>query len=170
MSRPSSRLEQPLLSQRAQSHGGHHTSSQGVSMQWSCGSLSATAHTSPPPPPPPALLEYDPWNPRNAHTVKHSSAFEGAHGSPVRSEASKLNLAGSDLETDTVTKPIDENGQATDGSTMLKSIPKLERSDSSFSRKRSYGDTDQSDEKTRQLDDHTKRKRRSEIADVYSRR
>ncbi|KAK7188178.1 hypothetical protein DPSP01_001722 [Paraphaeosphaeria sporulosa] len=46
-------------------------------------------------------------------------------------------------------------------------IPQLKRNDSSFARKRSYEDTDQEDGQTRQQDDHTKRKRRSQVDAAY---
>jgi hypothetical protein len=45
--------------------------------------------------------------------------------------------------------------------------PILHRSDSSFSRKRSYEDADHGDERPRQQDDHTKRKRRSQVDAAY---
>jgi hypothetical protein len=46
-------------------------------------------------------------------------------------------------------------------------LPGLSRSDSSFSRKRSYEDADHNDEKPRQQDDYTKRKRRSQVDAAY---
>jgi hypothetical protein len=49
-------------------------------------------------------------------------------------------------------------------------VPQLERSDSSFSRKRSYDNIDATEDQLRQQDDDAKRKRRSLIADAYGRR
>lgn len=70
-------------------------------------------------------------------------------------------MAGSDFEPE---KPSD--GDANDqGMTEMHAV--LHRSDSSFSRKRSYEDTDQDDGKPRQHDDHTKRKRRSQVESAY---
>jgi hypothetical protein len=45
--------------------------------------------------------------------------------------------------------------------------PDFSRSDSSFSRKRSYEDADHSEEKPREQDDYTKRKRRSQVDAAY---
>jgi Zn-finger nucleic acid-binding protein len=65
-------------------------------------------------------------------------------------------MAGSDFEPD---KPVIKE----DGS----DVPTLTRSGSSFSRKRSYEDADHGDEKLRQQDDYTKRKRRSQVESAY---
>ncbi|EAT83847.2 hypothetical protein SNOG_08679 [Parastagonospora nodorum SN15] len=93
----------------------------------------------------------DPWN--QAHT---GGGFDSSRGSPAPSEGSNHTMAGSDFEPD---KPvIKEDGS--DG-------PTLTRSGSSFSRKRSYEDADHGDEKLRQQDDYTKRKRRSQVESAY---
>lgn len=67
-------------------------------------------------------------------------------------------MVGSDFESD---KPM---GGTDDTS---ESVPRLDRSDSSSARKRSYEDTDQYDEKQRHHDDQSKRKRRSQVDAVY---
>jgi hypothetical protein len=67
-------------------------------------------------------------------------------------------MVGSDFEPE---EPV-SNG-VKDNTTMLK----LERSDSSFSRKRSYEDADAGDDKPRHHDDNTKRKRRSQVDAAY---
>jgi hypothetical protein len=67
-------------------------------------------------------------------------------------------MAGSDFEPE---KPSSVNEKENSAA------PAFERSDSSFSRKRSYEDSDHGEEKTRQQDDHTKRKRRSQVDAAY---
>jgi hypothetical protein len=68
-------------------------------------------------------------------------------------------MAGSDFEPDKLNTST-ENENPT--------IPALARSDSSFSRKRSYEeDIDHGDEKSGQQDDYTKRKRRSQVDAAY---
>ena len=67
-------------------------------------------------------------------------------------------MAGSDFEPE---KP--GSGNENDNS----AVPVLHRSDSSFSRKRSYEDADYDDERQRHQDDHTKRKRRSQVDAAY---
>ncbi|KAJ4322709.1 hypothetical protein N0V94_002227 [Neodidymelliopsis sp. IMI 364377] len=122
------------------------------------GSDSSSRNARPPPPPPPGQERYDPWNPTNRQQQYHPNGFNGGRGSPARSEASNGTAAGSDFETE---KPPENNGQA------ITSGPNLERSDSSVSRKRSYGDTYADDDGLRQHDDHTKRKRRSQVDAAY---
>ena len=113
----------------------------------------------PPPPPPPAEHDrYDPWNPSHRRQQYHTNGFNGGRGSPARSEASNGTAAGSDFGTEK--GPGDQDLSRTPGS-------KFERSDSSVSRKRSYGDTDADDDRLRQHDDHTKRKRRSLVDAAY---
>ncbi|KAH4002268.1 hypothetical protein HBI26_058120 [Parastagonospora nodorum] len=148
----------PLPPTRSQSFGGprDHESRRPPARPY--GSLSATngyrQPVPPPPPPPPAPQRYSPWN--QAHT---GGGFDSSRGSPAPSEGSNHTMAGSDFEPD---KPvIKEDGS--DG-------PTLTRSGSSFSRKRSYEDADHGDEKLRQQDDYTKRKRRSQVESAYSRR
>jgi hypothetical protein len=87
-------------------------------------------------------------------------AFDGSRESPARSEGSNRTLAGSDF--DEKNSPVIEVApQPTPES------PQLKRSDGSLTRKRSYDDADQDDEKLRQQDDHTRRKRRSQVAPAY---
>ncbi|KAJ4983023.1 hypothetical protein SVAN01_11480 [Stagonosporopsis vannaccii] len=112
----------------------------------------------PPPPPPPEQDRYDPWNPSNRHHQYHTSGFNGGRGSPARSEASNGTAAGSDFGTEKPTEASDIS--RTPGS-------KFERTDSTLSRKRSYGDTGTEDDRVRENDDHTKRKRRSLIDAAY---
>lgn len=109
----------------------------------------------PPPPPPPVQDRYDPWNPSSRHQQYHTSGFNGGRGSPARSEASDGTAAGSDFEIEKPTETGDIS--RTPGS-------KFQRTDSSVSRKRSYGDTGTD---VRENDDHTKRKRRSLIDAAY---
>lgn len=123
------------------------------------GSLSSSnVGLPPPPPPPPEQDRYDPWNPSSRHQQYHSSGFNGGRGSPARSEASDGTAAGSDFGFEMPTETSDLS--RTPGS-------KFERTDSSLSRKRSYGDTGADDDRVRENDDHTKRKRRSLIDAAY---
>jgi len=120
--------------------------------------ISSDVGLPPPPPPPPVQDRYDPWNPSSRHQQYHTSGFNGGRGSPARSEASDGTAAGSDfgIEKPTGTGDISR----TPGS-------KFEHTDSSMSRKRSYGDTGTDDDRVRENDDHTKRKRRSLIDAAY---
>ncbi|KZM25897.1 hypothetical protein ST47_g2907 [Ascochyta rabiei] len=122
------------------------------------GSMSSTNGRRPLPPPPPEHDRYDPWNPSNRQQQYHTNGFNGGRGSPARSEASDGTAAGSDFGTET---PAEASEQ-----TVVPGL-KCEQSDSSLSRKRSYGDTDADDERLRQHDDHTKRKRRSQVDAAY---
>jgi hypothetical protein len=67
-------------------------------------------------------------------------------------------MVGSDFEPEKPGSNPDKEGSA---------VPGLTRSDSSFSRKRSYEDSDHGDERVRQHDDFTKRKRRSQVDAAY---
>lgn len=67
-------------------------------------------------------------------------------------------MAGSDFEPE---KPSSTTERETGD------IPALHRSDSSFSRKRSYEDADHGDDTPGQHEDHTKRKRRSQVDAAY---
>lgn len=123
------------------------------------GSMSSSSLGRPPPPPPPVEHgRYDPWNPSHRRQQYHTNGFNGGRGSPARSEASNGTAAGSDFGTEKGLEAQDIS--LTPGS-------KFERSDSSVSRKRSYGDTDADDDRLRQHDDHTKRKRRSLVDAAY---
>jgi hypothetical protein len=146
-------------SQRSQSLGGTHAINTSAAPQRPYGSVSLSTNSRPPPPPPPPEHDrYDPWNPSNRQQQYHPNGFNGGRGSPARSEASGGTAAGSDFETE---KPSEVNEHSlTQGS-------KFERSDSSVSRKRSYGDTDADDDRLRQHEDHTKRTRRSQVDAAY---
>jgi hypothetical protein len=87
----------------------------------------------------------------------NGQGHSGSKGSPAPSEGSNHTMAGSDFEPEKPNSNTVEEG----------SLPGLSRSDSSFSRKRSYEDADHTDEKPRQQDDHTKRKRRSQVDAAY---
>ncbi|KAG9198954.1 hypothetical protein G6514_009231 [Epicoccum nigrum] len=122
-------------------------------------SISSSSLSRPPPPPPPVEHNrYDPWNPSHRRQQYHTNGFNGGRGSPARSEASNGTAAGSDFGTEKGFEA--QNMSLTPGS-------KLERSDSSVTRKRSYGDTDADDDRLREHDDHTKRKRRSLVDAAY---
>ncbi|KAF2645377.1 hypothetical protein P280DRAFT_118359 [Massarina eburnea CBS 473.64] len=139
---------------RAHSYSGHRNPPYGQPMQRPHGSVSSLESRTPP------NQEYDPWNPRNAQQKPTGRIIDRSRGSPARSEGSDRTAAGSDFESE---KP--NNGEK---STTL--IPQLQRSDSSVARKRSYEDTDNEDGQGRQQDDHTKRKRRTQVDAAYSRR
>lgn len=145
--------------QRSQSLSGARAVNTPAVVQRPYGSVSAATNGRPPPPPPPPENDrYDPWNPSNRQQQYHPNGFNGGRGSPARSEASNGTAAGSDFETE---KPSEISEYSlTPGS-------KFERSDSSVSRKRSYGDTDADDDRSRQHEDHTKRKRRSQLDAAY---
>ncbi|KAF2121352.1 hypothetical protein BDV96DRAFT_640746 [Lophiotrema nucula] len=152
------RPEQP---QRAYSFDGHHNSTYAPPPQRPYGSMSSgSQHRPPPPPPPPPPADRAlSWNSKNSQTQPSSHTFGASRASPAASEASNNTLAGSDFEAD---KPVNETDSASHA------IPKLQRSDSSFSRKRSYDDGgEQNDEKLRQQDDHTRRKRRQPEVAAY---
>lgn len=124
------------------------------------GSISAghtVAFPAPPPPPPPEPQRYNAWN----QPQYNSQGYGGARGSPALSEDSNHTMAGSDFEPEKPRGGIENDKEASE-------LPaSLQRSDSSFSRKRSYEDADQGDNMPRQQDDHTKRKRRSQVDAAY---
>jgi hypothetical protein len=140
--------------QRTQSFGGHRNNGYGVAPPRPYGSMSSGMSIPPPPPPPPVEQRYDPWNApqRNGH------GFDGSRGSPALSERSNGTMAGSDFEPDPPNSEAHHDASTT---------PSLDRSDSSFSRKRSYEDTDHENERMRQQEDHSKRKRRSQVDAAY---
>ncbi|KAF3039556.1 hypothetical protein E8E12_007666 [Didymella heteroderae] len=156
---PAATSQTPKEPQRTQSLGGPRSFNPPTEpQQRPYGSMSSAIGRPPPPPPPPDHDRYDPWNPSSRQQQYHSNGFNGGRGSPARSEASDGTAAGSDFGTE---KPADASEiSLTPGS-------KFERSDSSVSRKRSYGDTDADDDRQRQHDDHTKRKRRSQVDAAY---
>lgn len=144
--------------QRAVSYSGHrgwnpdrHTEV----AQRPYGSMSsANSFKPPPPPPPPEAQRYNPWN-QSAHP---NNGYNGVIGSPAGSEGSNHTMVGSDFEPEQADADAKQENHA---------IPALERGDSSKSRKRSYDDADHSDEKPRQQDDYTKRKRRAPVDAAY---
>jgi hypothetical protein len=144
--------------QRTQSLDGPRSFNSLTGPQRPYDSMSSAIGRPPPPPPPPGNDRYDPWNPSSRQQHYHPNGFNGGRGSPARSEASDGTAAGSDFGTE---RPADASEMSlTPGS-------KFERSDSSVSRKRSYGDTDADDDRQRQHDDQTKRKRRSQVDAAY---
>ncbi|KAF2738995.1 hypothetical protein EJ04DRAFT_509149 [Polyplosphaeria fusca] len=154
------RPEHPPAPQRAHSYGGHRNSTYGPPPQRLYGSISSSQQRPPPPPPPPPDRGPS-WTNSNPQVKPNGYNFDRSQTSPARSETSNRTLAGSDFEVET---------NADGAGKVSEAVPKVQRSDSSFSRKRSYDDTDQ-DEKLRQQDDHIRRKRRQpEVAAAYSRR
>jgi len=139
--------------QRAQSYGGHRNNGYGSAQPRPYGSMSSSVNSRPPPPPP-KEQQYDPWN--APQPTGHG--FNGCRGSPALSEGSNHTMAGSDFEPENPT-----NGRQEE----MSAAPSLDRSDSSFSRKRSYEDADHEHERQRQQEDHTKRKRRSQVDAAY---
>lgn len=137
-------------SQRSQSLSDPRAVDQPAAPPRPYGSVSSGHGRAPTPPPPPEHDRYDPWNPSNRQQQYHANGFNGGRGSPARSEASNGTAAGSDFDSEKPSRTSDEVA-----------VPGLngERSDSSVSRKRSYGDTD--------TDDQTKRKRRSQVDNAY---
>ncbi|KAF1937214.1 hypothetical protein EJ02DRAFT_63068 [Clathrospora elynae] len=156
---PSARIPDPLpLVQRALSYGGHHNNGHGPAPPRPYDSMSSSTNSRPPPPPPPPEeYRFDPWNApqRNVH------GYGGSRGSPALSEGSNRTMVGSDFEPETPNCVAQQDAPV---------VPSLSRSDSTFSRKRSYEDADQENERLRQQDDHSKRKRRSQVDAAYSRR
>ncbi|KAF1955769.1 hypothetical protein CC80DRAFT_414098 [Byssothecium circinans] len=148
------RPEQPPS--RAHSYSGHRSSTLGRHMQRPYGSISSSFHSQPPPAP--EQDAYDPWNPRNEQKLPSGQIIDRSRGSPARSEGSDKTAAGSDFESE---RPLNGTGIP------LPRIPQLTRSDSSSARKRSYEDTDIEDGEGRHHDDHTKRKRRSQVDAAY---
>ncbi|KAF2688194.1 hypothetical protein K458DRAFT_176384 [Lentithecium fluviatile CBS 122367] len=140
---------------RAHSYGGPHNSTYGTPIQRSYGSLSSSRST------PPGPKRYEPQGSSISRDRPSGHTFDGARDSPAGSEGSGRMMAGSDFESEKTTNGA---GKTAGGATQLR------RSDSSFTRKRSYEDTDTDDQKMRQHDDHAKRKRRSQVAPAYSRR
>lgn len=152
-----SRPEPPL--QRAHSYAGPRNSNYGNLPQRPYGSMSSSDHP-PPPPPPPERPHFDNYVSGNSQNQPNGHAFDDSRESPARSEGSNRTLAGSDFDENPSTGVDDAQAPPPE-------VPQLNRSDSSLTRKRSYDDTDQDDEKLRQQDDHTRRKRRSQVASAY---
>ncbi|KAI8942557.1 hypothetical protein NX059_000617 [Plenodomus lindquistii] len=155
---PTKPLNQQSVPSRAHSYSGLPKSGQIPTNQRPYGSMSSSSMSRPPPPPPPPEQpHYDPWN-----APQHSGHVYGKRpGSPALSEGSNRTMVGSDFEPE---KPSNSNEHESSA------MPSLERSDSSYNRKRSYEDADKDGEQMRQQDDYSKRKRRSQVDAAYSRR
>ncbi|KAH8728692.1 hypothetical protein GQ44DRAFT_608866, partial [Phaeosphaeriaceae sp. PMI808] len=147
---------QALPRQRVQSYGAHKEPESERVPRRPCGLMSfGNLHQQPilPPPPPPETKRYTSWN----QPPYSTRGCDDLKGSPARSEGSNHTMAGSDFESEKLSSSAERE---------YSSGPTLSRSDSSFSRKRSYEDADHS-EKAPQHDDHTKRKRRSQVDAAY---
>lgn len=140
---------------RANSYSGSQNLAYGLTHQRPYGSMSS--FSTPRPPPVPEQPKYDPWN-----APQHDHGCLGRPGSPTLSEGSNQTMAGSDFAESE--KPCDPKDDASSVA------PTLQRGDSSYNRKRSYEDADKDEEQLRQHDDHSKRKRRSQVDSAYSRR
>ncbi|KAJ4368276.1 hypothetical protein N0V83_006632 [Neocucurbitaria cava] len=150
LTRPSSPPPPP----RAQSFGGPRNPGYSVPPR-PFGSMSSSSNSRPPPPPPPPEEQrYDPWN----APQRNGPGLDGSRGSPALSEGSNRTMAGSDFESEKPSHGTDQEPTA---------IPPLQRSDSSFARKRSYEDTDHDSEMMQQQDDNSKRKRRAQVESAY---
>ena len=147
-----------LTSHRTHSYSGPSNTSHGFAMPRPYGSSSVgTPHQ--PPPGPPFNGRSNSWNDTSeAQTQGAGATVASSRGSPACSEASNGTVAGSEFS------PRNSNQDYERHST---TIPALKRSESSFARKRSYGDTEHEDAHTRQHDDHSKRKRRSQVDTAY---
>jgi hypothetical protein len=146
--------------QRVQSFGEQRHNEHTRAPQRPHGSMSSgkTGHFPiPPPPPPPEYPRYGVWN----QPQYNGQGYDGSKGSPAPSEGSNHTMAGSDFEPE---KPNSSNENGPENPELPAS---LQRSDSSFSRKRSYEDADHGDGTPRQQDDWTKRKRRSQVDAAY---
>ncbi|ORY16712.1 hypothetical protein BCR34DRAFT_475759 [Clohesyomyces aquaticus] len=144
--------------QRSYSYGGHRNSDYASRPQRPYASFSSS-NPSRPPPLPQEPRHGDYWSSAKAQKYPNGHSLDGSRESPARSEGSNRTLAGSDFEPEASTDANVEDK-------VVPTVPKLARSDSSISRKRSYGDTEQDDEKIRQQDD-TKRKKRPQVAAAY---
>lgn len=146
----------PTPTQRAQSYSGQRNPGHVPAPPRGHNSMSSLASSRPPPPPPPPqeTQQYDPWNApqQNGH------GNDSSRRSPALSEGSNHTMAGSDFDSE---KPRVRAEQD------LPAIPTLQRSDSSFARKRSYEDTDHEGEKMSHQEDQSKRKRRLQVDAAY---
>ncbi|RAR08298.1 hypothetical protein DDE83_006058 [Stemphylium lycopersici] len=141
--------------QRTQSLGEYRNNGPSPVPSRPYGSASAGVGSRPPPPPPPPKEQrYEPWN----APQRHGHGAGNIRGSPALSDGSNRTMAGSDFEPENQNDGVQQDAPA---------VPSLDRSDSSFSRKRSYEDADQEHERLRQQDDHSKRKRRSQVDAAY---
>ncbi|KAF2803059.1 uncharacterized protein BDZ99DRAFT_526805 [Mytilinidion resinicola] len=152
---------------RSHSYGGYRKNSYGPPSQQRA--YSSMSH--PRPPPPPRSPPFGSWKRRQSYDrTNGNGAFDGTHESP-KSDGSHRTLAGSDFGGD------DNNTVANDPEIDAKpqvgsfAEPRLDRTDSSTSRKRSYDDGEP-EEKLRQHDDFTPRykRRQPQVAAAYSRR
>ncbi len=147
---PSSKA--PLPPKRAHSFGGYKSSRDGFVPQRAYGSMSSSSITKPTPPVSLEDLRHNSWHSPQGNGRGHSILTPITALSDGRDQF----MADSDMNTASPTSEIKHN---------LPTKPALHRSDSS--RKRSYQDTDQEDEKQRQSDDQAKRKRRLQIDAAY---
>lgn len=148
-------LNPPPAPTRSQSYGSYQNPAPPLTHPRTYGSMSSAAHPIPPPPPPPIEQpRYDPWN----APQRYGAGFDGPRGSPALSEGSNHTMAGSDFDSDKPIDPTEADASA---------VPSFQRSDSSFSRKRSYDDADHAEGKSEHQDDHSKRKRRSQVDAAY---
>ncbi|KAJ4352344.1 uncharacterized protein N0V89_007692 [Didymosphaeria variabile] len=132
---------------RAQSYGGHRNSTYGTAIPRPYGSMSSATS-----------LQSLPVQNDGRTNIRPSNLPMQPHGNGVSPSASAMSPAHSEGSNKTAVGP----GFGTEEA----AHPQLNRSDSSSARKRSYEDTDQ-DGHTRQQDDHTKRKRRSQVDAAY---
>ncbi|KAF2451415.1 hypothetical protein P171DRAFT_5826 [Karstenula rhodostoma CBS 690.94] len=130
--------------QRAQSYSGHRNAAYGATVLRPYGSMSSTTSQQPSSAQPYERTNSWASNPQTHHQI-----------SPTHSESNNTTGFGTEEGHHKIETEL---------------VPQLKRNDSSFARKRSYEDTDQEDGHTRQQDDHTKRKRRSQVDAAYSRR
>ncbi|KAJ4296889.1 hypothetical protein N0V90_006937 [Kalmusia sp. IMI 367209] len=143
--------------QRAQSFGGQHNSTFANTVSRPYGPMFSAYPQHPPLTPHADRL--NPWNSiSQTNPQGNSNMPAGLGGSSVLPEANNKSTVGSDFSPDKTTNNVDKDTAA---------VSSLKRGDSSFTRKRSYEDTDQEDEHVRQHDDHSKRKRRSVVDAAY---
>lgn len=146
-----------ITSQRTQSYSGQRNSSLGTTVPRPYGSISSTSSQQSPPLPYKARTNS--WN-ANDWAQPHGTNVPLAVSqiSPTRSEASNRTAVKSEFGVEKATQDTREDPTP---------IPQLQRNDSSSARKRSLEDTDHEDEHSRQQDDNTKRKRRSQVDAAY---
>ncbi|KAL6710020.1 hypothetical protein ACN47E_009811 [Coniothyrium glycines] len=149
----------PAVLPRAQSHVEIQTSPTSLYARTHKPALTTTHIRTPAQPHLPLLenQQHGPWN--APHHSSHS--FGRSRSSPAISDGSNHTMAGSDFDSENPSVPHEAASN---------DIPPLHRSESCISRKRSYEDADHVEGKVHQQDDHSKRKRRSHVDAVYSRR
>jgi hypothetical protein len=139
--------------QRAQSYAGHRNSAYDPAFPRPYGSMSSTTSQQLPSVQP--YLRTKSWaSTPQTQPQGNGVSLSGHRTSPKLSEASNM----ASLGIEEINHKVEKDAAT---------VPQLTRGDSSFTRKRSYEDTDQEDGHTRQQDDHTKRKRRSQVDAAY---